>query len=99
MNEWNIHLPRDVCQGRRAIAVDAEDFRCFRFGLIYRGISRRIDDCRRHDRRDELVDSLAVLQIELSAPESHRRQTAHRSEIAKTSCQLAIPSGNEDGTL
>lgn len=99
MDEWNVHLPRDICQRRRAIAVDAEHLRCFRFGLIDRRVSGRIDDCRRRDRRDELIDPFAVLQIEFSAPESHRRQTAHCSETTKTRCQLTIPSGNEDGSI
>lgn len=99
MDEWNVHLPRDICQRRRAIAVDAEGFRCFGFGLIYRGVGCRIDDRSRRDRRDELVDPLAVLQIELSTPEGHHRQTAHCTEIKKTPCQLTIPSGNEDGAI
>lgn len=99
MDERNVHLPGDICQRRRAIAVDAERLRWFRFSLIYRRISGRIDDCRRRDRRDDLIDPFAVLQIELSASESHDRHTAHCSEITKTPCQLTIPSGNEDGSI
>jgi len=60
MDQWNVHLPRDICQRCRAITVDAEHFRWFGFGLINRRISGRIDDCRRRDRRDELVDPFAV---------------------------------------
>ena len=99
MDEWNIHLPSDICQRCRTIAVDAEHFRRFRFGPIDRRISGRIDDCRRRDRCDELVDPFAVLQIEFSVPESHRGQTAHCSEITKTLCQLTVPPGNEDGSI
>lgn len=89
-------MPCDICQRRRAIAVDAERFRCLRFGLIHRRICCRIDDCRRLERRDDLIDPFAALKIELSPPERHRRQIAHCSEITKTPCQLPIPPGNED---
>lgn len=41
----------------------------------------------------------AVIEIQLSPPESHRGQIAHCSEITKTPCQLTIPSGNEDRSL
>lgn len=99
MDERNVHLPRDVSQRRRAIAVDAEYLRCFRFRLIHRCIGGRIDNCGRRDRRDELVDPVAVLQIEFWAPESDRRQTAHCGKITKTLCQLTIASGNEDGSI
>lgn len=61
MDQRNIHLPRDVRQRRRAIAVDTERSRRFRLGPIDRRICGRIDDCRRRDRPDELVDPLAVL--------------------------------------
>lgn len=99
MDQRNVHPPSDICQRRRAITVDAEHLRCFRFSPINRRIGGRIDDCRRRDRFDDLVDPLAVLQIEFSVPESHRRQTAHCSEITKTLCQLTIPPGNEDGSI
>lgn len=61
MDERNVHLPRDIRQRGRAIAIDAEGPRRFSFGLIYRRIGGRVDDRRRPDRRNELVDTFPIL--------------------------------------
>lgn len=97
MNERDIHLPGDIRQCRRTIAVDAERLRRFRFGLVDRSICGRVDDCRGRDRRNELVDPRAALQIQFWAPERHHGQTAHCGKFTKTPCQLTVSAGNEDG--
>lgn len=49
MNERDIHLPCDIRQCRRTIAVDAERLRRLRLGLVDRRISGRVDDRGRRD--------------------------------------------------
>lgn len=96
MYKWNISLPCDIRQRRRTVAIDAEGFSGFGFCLVHRRIGRDVDDHAGGDLGDRPVDPLPDFQIELRTPEGHRRQAAERSEITKTTGQLAIPTSNQN---
>lgn len=95
MYKWDISLPSDIRQRRRAIAVDAEGSSHLGFRLIHSRIGSSIDDHAGGDRGDHPVDPLTDFQVEVLASEGDHGQAATSGEITKTAGQLAISTSNQ----